>query len=133
MKGLSPEQTSRYLSALAEIKRSCRIYDTHAHPYEILFDRFSYLQDPAAAGVLSVPGRSYAAPARAHFAFPEIAEFDSAEAQRLFNYQRHTFDDIVREIAACLGWKKYFVPLARPLARRMILKMSKYYAKSAAA
>ncbi len=58
---------------------------------------------------------------------------DSTEAQRLFGYQRHTFDDIVREIAACLGWRRYFVPLARPIARRVILRMSKYYGKSAAA
>ena len=58
---------------------------------------------------------------------------DSSEAQRLFGHQRHTFDDIVRDIAACLGWKRHFVPLARPLARRMILRMSKYYRGRAAA
>lgn len=58
---------------------------------------------------------------------------DSSEAQRLFQHQRHTFDDIVREIAACLKWRRYFVPLAKPFARRMILKMSKYYGRRAAA
>ncbi|MBI5545095.1 MAG: NAD(P)-dependent oxidoreductase [Deltaproteobacteria bacterium] len=58
---------------------------------------------------------------------------DSSEAQRHFGHQRHTFDDIVEEIAACLGWKKYVVPLARPLARRMMLKLSPYWAKRSAA
>ena len=58
---------------------------------------------------------------------------DSSEAQRLFGHQRHTFDQIVAEIAACLGWKKVFVPLARPFVRRSLLKMSPYYAKRALA
>ena len=58
---------------------------------------------------------------------------DSSEAQRLFGYQRHTFDQIVDEIAACLGWKKLFVPLARPLARRMMLKLSPYWSRRASA
>ena len=58
---------------------------------------------------------------------------DSGEAQRLFGHQRHTFDQIVAEIAACLGWKRMFVPLARPFVRRSLLKMSRYYGKRAMA
>lgn len=58
---------------------------------------------------------------------------DSSEAQRLFGHQRHTFDQIVAEIAACLGWKRLFVPLAKPFVRRSLLKMSPYYAKRASA
>jgi nucleoside-diphosphate-sugar epimerase len=54
---------------------------------------------------------------------------DTEESQRLLQYQRHTFDEIVAEIAALLGWKKYFVPLARPFVRRSILKLSPYWKK----
>lgn len=58
---------------------------------------------------------------------------DSTESQRLFGHQRHTFDQIVAEVAACLGWKKHLMPLARPLARRMMLNLSPYWKKRAAA
>jgi len=54
---------------------------------------------------------------------------DTAESQRLLKYQRHTFDEIVAEIAALLGWKRFFVPLARPFVRHSILKMSPYWKK----
>ncbi len=54
---------------------------------------------------------------------------DTEESQRLLRYQRHSFKDIVAEIAALLGWKKYFVPLARPFVRRSILKLSPYWKK----
>lgn len=54
---------------------------------------------------------------------------DTEESQRLLHYQRHTFDEIVAEIAALLGWKRFFVPLARPFARRSILKLSPYWKK----
>jgi nucleoside-diphosphate-sugar epimerase len=52
---------------------------------------------------------------------------DTAESQRLLRYQRHSFEDIVNEVAACLGWRKVFVPLARPFARKNILKLSPHY------
>jgi nucleoside-diphosphate-sugar epimerase len=54
---------------------------------------------------------------------------DTAESQRLLRYQRHSFEDIVNEVAACLGWRKVFVPLARPFARKNILKLSPHYNK----
>ncbi len=52
---------------------------------------------------------------------------DTSESQRLLRYQRHTFTDIKREIAAQLGWKRYLIPLVRPLARRQVLSLSPYY------
>ena len=52
---------------------------------------------------------------------------DSGEAQRLFGHQRHSFDDIAREIAGCLGWRRHLVPLVRPLARRAMLRLSPHY------
>ena len=54
---------------------------------------------------------------------------DTEESQRLLQYQRHSFEEIVAEIAALLGWKRIFVPLARPLARRSMLKLSPYWKK----
>ncbi len=54
---------------------------------------------------------------------------DTEESQRLLQYQQHSFEDIVQEVAACLGWRKIFVPLARPFARGSMLKLSPYYRK----
>ncbi len=51
---------------------------------------------------------------------------DTAESQALLHYQRHSFDDIVHDIAAQLGWRKFLVPLARPFARRAMLRLSPY-------
>ncbi len=52
---------------------------------------------------------------------------DTEESQRLFQYQRHTFNQIVQEIAATLGWRKFLVPLVRPFVRRSILNLSPYW------
>jgi UDP-glucose 4-epimerase len=54
---------------------------------------------------------------------------DTEESQRLLQYQRHGFEDILNEVAACLGWKKFFIPLARPFARKSILKLSPHLKK----
>ncbi len=55
---------------------------------------------------------------------------DTEESQRLLQYQCHSFDDIVAEVAALLGWKRFFVPLARPFVRRAVLKLSPYWTPS---
>lgn len=52
---------------------------------------------------------------------------DTEESQRILRYQRHTFDDIVRDIAATLGWKRFLTPVARTFAERQMLRMSPYY------
>jgi nucleoside-diphosphate-sugar epimerase len=52
---------------------------------------------------------------------------DTEESERLLHYQRHTFDDIAEAVAASLGWKRRLVPLATPLARAAILRLSPYY------
>jgi nucleoside-diphosphate-sugar epimerase len=52
---------------------------------------------------------------------------DTAESQQMFNYQNHTFTDILTEVSALLGWRRLFVPLARPFVRRSILKLSPYW------
>jgi UDP-glucose 4-epimerase len=52
---------------------------------------------------------------------------DTTDSQALLQYQRHTFDDIAAAIAASLGWRRRLVPLAGPLARSAILRLSPYY------
>ena len=52
---------------------------------------------------------------------------DTVESQRLLRYQRHGFDRVVADIAACLGWRRPLVPLARPFVRRAILGLSPYW------
>ena len=51
---------------------------------------------------------------------------DTDYSQRLLQYQRHSFDDIVREIAAGLTWQRLAVSLLRPIVRRRLLKLSPY-------
>ena len=52
---------------------------------------------------------------------------DTAESQRLLQYQRHSFDDITEAIAASLGWKRRLAAAAAPLARAAMLRLSPYY------
>lgn len=73
MNGLAAEKTRRHLDAVAGVRQSHRLYDVHAHPYEILFDRLSYRPDPASPGVLTVPGGAYAPPAPGRFDYPDPA------------------------------------------------------------
>jgi nucleoside-diphosphate-sugar epimerase len=54
---------------------------------------------------------------------------DTAESEALLHYQRHDFADIAEAIAASLGWKRRLVPLAGPLARHAILRLSPYYGR----
>lgn len=55
---------------------------------------------------------------------------DTAASEALLRYQRHSFEQIVADIAAGIGWQRRVMPLVRPLARRWILRMSPYYAKA---
>jgi nucleoside-diphosphate-sugar epimerase len=54
---------------------------------------------------------------------------DTAESERVFQYQRHSFDDIVRDVAALLGWKRKFARLSQPVVREFMLGLSPYYRK----
>lgn len=54
---------------------------------------------------------------------------DSEYSQRLLQYQRHTADEIIQDIAREVGWKRYLAGLSRPVVRRNILKMSPYWKK----
>jgi nucleoside-diphosphate-sugar epimerase len=67
-------------------------------------------------------------PASAFTSEPYCTDWlDSDESDRLWRYQRRTFDDIVEEIAALLGWRRGFVRLLRPMVRRRMLALSRHY------
>ncbi len=54
---------------------------------------------------------------------------DSSESQVLLNYQRHSFQQIIDELAAATDpgpVAHLLMPLLRPFVRRSILKMSPY-------
>jgi len=57
---------------------------------------------------------------------------DTTESEALLHYQRHSFDDIAEAIAASLGWKRRLVPVAGPLARSAILRLSPYHGRPGA-
>jgi nucleoside-diphosphate-sugar epimerase len=52
---------------------------------------------------------------------------DSDDSQRLLQYQRHDFGDIVRETAALVGWRRPLARLFRPLVRAALLRMSPHW------
>jgi hypothetical protein len=52
---------------------------------------------------------------------------DTTDGERAFRYQRHGFDDIVRDMQALLGWRKPFTRLVRPFVRRQMLALSPYF------
>jgi UDP-glucose 4-epimerase len=52
---------------------------------------------------------------------------DTDYSQRLLQYQRHTFDDIVREMTAGLAWRRIAASVLRPIVRRRLLKLSPYW------
>jgi nucleoside-diphosphate-sugar epimerase len=52
---------------------------------------------------------------------------DTDESQRLLGYQRHGFEDVVRETAALLGFRRPLARIFRPVVRAGILRMSPYW------
>ncbi|MBO0791282.1 MAG: hypothetical protein J2P36_10070 [Ktedonobacteraceae bacterium] len=54
---------------------------------------------------------------------------DTIESQELLQYQRHSFDDIMRDVLAATrptGIAAWLLPLLRPLIRRQMLRLSPY-------
>ena len=67
-------------------------------------------------------------PERAFTTSPYCTDWlDTEDSQRLFQYQRASFDDLVRDLSALLGWRRPLARLARPLVRQHMLRMSPYY------
>jgi len=52
---------------------------------------------------------------------------DTAESQRLLQYQRHTFDNHLEGMKQSLGWQVYAIRLLRPVIRYSLLRQSKYH------
>ncbi len=51
---------------------------------------------------------------------------DTAESQRLLQYQQRTLDDYLADLRRALGWRRAWVRALRPLARWMLLRRSPY-------
>jgi predicted TIM-barrel fold metal-dependent hydrolase len=84
VKALGPVETAEYLAVLQSLRQSYPLYDMHVHPYEVLFDRFTYEDESTLPGVLSLAGKSYTAPSVSKFNFPEMGDFnDDPRSQRL--------------------------------------------------
>jgi len=74
-------------------------------------------------GIGMLPERAFgSAPFHTHW-------MDTAESQRLLRYQRHTFQDYLREMAATQRYRRYLVRALRPLICRWILQQSPHYQK----
>ena len=67
-------------------------------------------------------------PARAFTTVPFATDWmDTAESQRLLNYQRHTLTDYVRDMRAALGFRRHLVRLFQPIVRSVLLAKSPYF------
>ena len=53
--------------------------------------------------------------------------FDTTEIQNLLQFQRHTLQDFYNDTRKWIGFKRYLVPLVKPIIRWYLLKKSKYY------
>jgi nucleoside-diphosphate-sugar epimerase len=47
------------------------------------------------------------------------------ESQRVLDYQRHSFEDIVREVVAAAGWRRIIGRLLAPMARARMVAMAR--------
>jgi len=63
---LDVARVERYLSSARETGQSCRLFDVHAHPFEVFYDGLPYEPDPECPGVHGAsPRRPYAPPSAA--------------------------------------------------------------------
>ena len=74
-----------------------------------------------AAGIGDLPDSAFASPPSS-----PIDWVDSTEGERILQYQRHSFEDFVREIPATFGPGAYLVRALTPLIRRRMLAQSPY-------
>jgi nucleoside-diphosphate-sugar epimerase len=49
------------------------------------------------------------------------------ENQKLLNFQNHTLEDFYSEVKKWIGFKRYLIPIVRPILRWRLLKKSKFY------
>ena len=55
---------------------------------------------------------------------------DTAESQRILDYQRRDLGDYVREMAELMGYRRLVIRLFRPVVRRWLLRKSPYYRRA---
>ncbi len=66
-------------------------------------------------------------PAEAFASEPYCTDWlDSEASERAWRYQRFSFDEIVQDVAALLGWRRPLVRLLRPWVRRRMLALSRH-------
>jgi nucleoside-diphosphate-sugar epimerase len=67
-------------------------------------------------------------PERAFGTAPYSADWlDTEESQRLLQYQRASFDDIMNQLTRIVGPRRWLTSAVRPVARWYLLRMSPYY------
>lgn len=59
---ISKEEVKQYLTRVKELKSSYRLFDIHAHPFEILFNQFHYRMSPDQKGLYSIDASPYQPP-----------------------------------------------------------------------
>jgi len=52
---------------------------------------------------------------------------DTAESQRLLDYQRHELKDYIEDMVALLGYRRHLIRVFRPLVRLWLLSKSPYF------
>jgi hypothetical protein len=57
---------------------------------------------------------------------------DTAESQRLLDYQRRDLEDYIDDMAALLGYRRHLIRLFRPFVRSWLLRKSPYYRRARA-
>ena len=62
-----------------------------------------------------------------HCGFYDADEMN--ENQRLLQFQNHTLEDFYKEVKKWIGFKRYLIPLVRPIIRWFLLKKSVFYKK----
>jgi nucleoside-diphosphate-sugar epimerase len=67
-------------------------------------------------------------PAEAFSTTPYCTDWlDTTESQRVFDYQRRGFEDIVADVAKLLGWKRPLARASQPIVREYMLGLSPYW------
>ncbi len=56
--------------------------------------------------------------------------YDTAESQKMLNYQNHTYEDWLKDINKELGVARHLVSLLKPFARWYMFRQSPYYRKN---
>lgn len=52
---------------------------------------------------------------------------DTEEAQRLLNFQHHSFEHYIEDLKRAFGWRRFFTRAFSPIIRRWIVRYSPYY------